>query len=112
MTDIDLGREGFITLGEATASLHAIVDASLRVTVASIGSGELALSESGGEVLVSLDGAPAFVLSPATFRGGWRTGSRSPDAPSWLLDLDTGQPLPAAWGTTVQVQVPENAPRA
>jgi len=108
MTTIDLGRDGFITLDEALTSLRAIVNANPRVTVAPVGSGALSLAESEGDVVASLDGAPVFVISPTSFRGGWRTADHSSDPPAWRLDLDTGRPLPGGWGSTVQVQVPGN----
>ncbi len=73
MTEIDLGRDGFITLDETLTSLREIVNADPRLTVAPVGSGALSLAESEGDVVASLDGVPVFVISPTSFRGGWRT---------------------------------------
>lgn len=108
MTEIDLGRDGFITLDETLTSLREIVNADPRLTVAPVGSGALSLAESEGDVVASLDGVPVFVISPTSFRGGWRTADHSSDRSAWRLDLDTGQPVPGGWGTTVQIQVPGN----
>jgi len=111
MTKIDLGREGFITLDQTLSSLHAIIDADMRVAVGHVGSGRLAMSEAGDHVVVSLDGSDVFVLSPTDFRGGWRTYARDWAEPMWLLNLDTGLQLLVGNGTTVQVQAPAPGPR-